>query len=146
MRKCNNCDIVLQDKDLFCPNCGMSTEELPEEAGAEAAAETAEETVAEAAEGAEAVQTEYRNPAAQANEEKKTKKKKTGLVIGIIALLLAAAAAAVFFITKGAKNKPMARFYNAQTKLLRAASDRAGAEKEDALEEFLRGRAEIGLR
>lgn len=135
MRKCSNCNITLADKDLFCPNCGMATEEIAETEQPAGAAEAAQ-TAGQAEPAGEAG---YVNPAAQASAEKK-KKKKTGLVIGVIAALLIIGAAALFFIMNGGKNKPMARFYNAQTQLLRA-----GAKKEDALEEFLRGNAEVGL-
>lgn len=124
MKKCENCNLILQDGDAFCPKCGGATVEC--ESGSHAEGETAcncgencscgEENRECGEQTAENVQA---GPQMQFVDDGKKKKGKKGLIAAIIAaviVVLGVGAALVYMLVL---NTPSKQFLMAQAKMFK---------------------------
>lgn len=124
MKKCENCNLILQDSDAFCPKCGGATVEC--ESGSPAEGETAcncgencscgEENCECGEQTAENVQA---GPQMQFVDDGKKKKGKKGLIAAIIAaviVVLGVGAALVYMLVL---NTPSKQFLMAQAKMFK---------------------------
>lgn len=124
MKKCENCNLILQDGDAFCPKCGGATVEC--ESGSPAEGETAcncgencscgEENCECGEQTAENVQA---GPQMQFVDDGKKKKGKKGLFAAIIAaviVVLGVGAALVYMLVL---NTPSKQFLMAQAKMFK---------------------------
>lgn len=113
MKKCENCNLILQDSDAFCPKCGGATVEC--ESGSPAEGETAcncgencscgEENCECGEQTAENVQA---GPQMQFVDDGKKKKGKKGLIAAIIAaviVVLGVGAALVYMLVLNTPSK-----------------------------------------
>ncbi len=124
MKKCENCNLILQDSDAFCPKCGGATVEC--DSGSNAEGETAcncgencscgEENRECGEQTAENVQA---GPQMQFVDDGKKKKGKKGLIAAIIAaviVVLGVGAALVYMLVL---NTPSKQFLMAQAKMFK---------------------------
>ena len=124
MKKCENCNLILQDSDAFCPKCGGATVEC--DSGSHAEGETAcncgencscgEENRECGEQTAENVQA---GPQMQFVDDGKKKKGKKGLIAAIIAaviVVLGVGAALVYMLVL---NTPSKQFLMAQAKMFK---------------------------
>lgn len=124
MKKCENCNLILQDGDAFCPKCGGATVEC--ESGSPAEGETAcncgencscgEENCECGEQAAENVQA---GPQMQFVDDGKKKKGKKGIIAAIIAaviVVLGIGAALVYMLVL---NTPSKQFLMAQAKMFK---------------------------
>ena len=124
MKKCENCNLILQDSDAFCPKCGGATVEC--ESGSPAEGEAAcncgencgcgEENCECGEQTAENVQV---GPQMQFVDDGKKKKGKKGLIAAIIAaviVVLGVGAALVYMLVL---NTPSKQFLMAQAKMFK---------------------------
>ena len=124
MKKCENCNLILQDGDAFCPKCGGATVEC--DSGSNAEGETAcncgencscgEENRECGEQTAENVQA---GPQMQFVDDGKKKKGKKGLIAAIIAaviVVLGVGAALVYMLVL---NTPSKQFLMAQAKMFK---------------------------
>lgn len=124
MKKCENCNLILQDGDAFCPKCGGATVEC--DSGSHAEGETAcncgencscgEENRECGEQTAENVQA---GPQMQFVDDGKKKKGKKGLIAAIIAaviVVLGVGAALVYMLVL---NTPSKQFLMAQAKMFK---------------------------
>lgn len=124
MKKCENCNLILQDGDAFCPKCGGATVEC--DSGSPAEGETAcncgencscgEENRECGEQTAENVQA---GPQMQFVDDGKKKKGKKGLIAAIIAaviVVLGVGAALVYMLVL---NTPSKQFLMAQAKMFK---------------------------
>lgn len=124
MKKCENCNLILQDGDAFCPKCGGATVEC--ESGSPAEGETAcncgencgcgEENRECGEQTAENMQA---GPQMQFVDDGKKKKGKKGLIAAIIAaviVVLGVGAALVYMLVL---NTPSKQFLMAQAKMFK---------------------------
>lgn len=119
MKKCENCGLVLQDNDSFCPNCGG--------AAVECAAENA---------NVQPEQPEQTEQSAPTGGGKKGKSKK-GLVAAIIAAVVAVLGVGAALVYMLVLNTPSKQFLAAQGKMFKNEWSR-----EDTIETVLKGEAE----
>ena len=124
MKKCENCNLILQDGDAFCPKCGGATVEC--DSGSHAEGETAcncgencscgEENRECGEQTAENMQA---GPQMQFVDDGKKKKGKKGLIAAIIAaviVVLGVGAALVYMLVL---NTPSKQFLMAQAKMFK---------------------------
>ena len=124
MKKCENCNLILQDGDAFCPKCGGATVEC--DSGSHAEGETAcncgencscgEENCECGEQTTENVQA---GPQMQFVDDGKKKKGKKGLIAAIIAaviVVLGVGAALVYMLVL---NTPSKQFLMAQAKMFK---------------------------
>lgn len=124
MKKCENCNLILQDGDAFCPKCGGATVEC--ESGSPAEGEAAcncgencgcgEENRECGEQTAENVQA---GPQMQFVDDGKKKKGKKGLIAAIIAAVIVVLGVGAALVYMFVLNTPSKQFLMAQAKMFK---------------------------
>mgnify|MGYP006934503396 CR=1 FL=1 len=124
MKKCENCNLILQDGDAFCPKCGGATVEC--DSGSPAEGETAcscrgncgcgEENCECGEQAAENMQAEPRMQFVDDGKKKKSKKGFFAAIIAAVIVVLGIGAALVYMFVL---NTPSKQFLMAQAKMFK---------------------------
>lgn len=124
MKKCENCNLILQDSDAFCPKCGGATVEC--ESGSPAEGETAcncgencscgEENCECGEQAAENMQA---GPQMRFVDDGKKKKGKKGLFAAIIAAVIVVLGIGAALVYMFVLNTPSKQFLMAQAKMFK---------------------------